>query len=100
MTAAPDYSGSNRHRDNPDSGKFRMTAQILQFRDYQNPGDLASMHGDTETSLAKLSHMAAEVFTALTIGTAAEEHRALEKHCLIIEGKLYGAGSLGNFTVK
>ena len=31
------------------------------------------MHGDTEASLAKLSHMAAELFNALTIGTAAEE---------------------------
>jgi len=56
-----------------------MTAQIIQFRDYQNPGDLASMHGDTETSLAKLSHRAAEVFNALTIGTAREEYRAPEK---------------------
>jgi hypothetical protein len=77
-----------------------MTAQIIQFRDYQNPGDLASMHGDTETSLAKLSHMAAEVFNALTIGTAAEEYGAPEKTCVIIEGKPYGAGSLGNFAVK
>ena len=80
MTAASDYPVSNRHRDNPDSGKLRMTAQIIEFRDYQNPGDLASMHGDTETSLAELSHMAAEVFNALMIDTAAAEYSAPEKN--------------------
>jgi hypothetical protein len=42
-----------------------MTAQIIQFRDYQNPRDLAPMQGDIETSLVKLNHMAAEVFSAL-----------------------------------
>jgi hypothetical protein len=100
MTAVSDYSGSNRHRDNPDSGKLRMTAQIIQFRDYQNPGDLAPMHGDTEASLAKLSHMAAEVFNALTIGPAAEEYSAPEKTCVIIEDRFYRAGSLENLAVK
>src|SRR5258705_250660 len=54
-----DYSGSNRRRDN------LTDAQIIQFRDYQNPRDLAPMHGDIETSLVKLNHMAAEVFNAL-----------------------------------
>jgi hypothetical protein len=95
-----DYSGSNRHRDISYSGKLRMTAQIIHFREYQNPRDLAPMHGDTETSLAKLSHMAAEVFNALTIGTAAEEYSVPEKTCVIIEDKLYRAGSLGNLAVK
>jgi hypothetical protein len=46
-----------------------MTAQIIQFRDYQIPRDLAPMHGDVETSLAELKHMAAEVFNALMIDT-------------------------------
>jgi hypothetical protein len=74
-----DYSGSNRHRANPDSGELRMTAQIIQFRDYQIPRDLAPTHGDIETSLAKLNHMAAEVFNALMIDTAAAEYRAPTK---------------------
>jgi hypothetical protein len=39
-----------------------MTAQIIQFRGYQNRRDLAPV--DIETSLAKLNHMAAEVFNA------------------------------------
>jgi len=74
-----DYTGNDRHRDNSDSGELRMTAQIIQFRDYQIPRDLAPMHGDIETSLAKLNHMAAEVFNALMIDTAAAEYSAPKK---------------------
>jgi hypothetical protein len=74
-----DYSGNDWHHDNPDSGELRMTAQIIQFRDYQNPCDLAPMHGDIETSLAKLNHMAAEVFNALMFDTAAAEYSANQK---------------------
>ena len=55
-----------------------MTAQIIPFRDYQNPRDVAPMNGDIKTRLAELNHMAAEVFNALTIGTAREEYRALK----------------------
>jgi hypothetical protein len=51
-----------------------MTAQIIQFRDYRIPRDLAPMHGDVETSLAELKHMAAEVFNALMIDTAPAEY--------------------------
>jgi hypothetical protein len=46
----PDYTGIERHPDNPDSGELRVTAQIIQLRDYQIPRDLAPMHGDIETS--------------------------------------------------
>jgi hypothetical protein len=56
-----------------------MTGQIIQFRDYQNPRDLAPAHGNIETSLAKLNHMAAEIFNALMIDTAATEYSAPEK---------------------
>jgi hypothetical protein len=76
-----------------------MTAQIIQFRDYQNPRDLAPMHGVIETSLVKQNHMAAEVFNALMIDTAARRNIApLKKRCVIIEDKLYRAGSLGNLA--
>jgi hypothetical protein len=51
-----------------------MTAQIIQFRDYQILRDLAPMHGDVETSLAELNHMAAAVFKALMIDTAPAEY--------------------------
>jgi hypothetical protein len=51
-----------------------MTAQIIQFRDYQIPRDLAPMHGDVETSLAELNQMAAEVLNALMIDTAPAEY--------------------------
>ena len=51
-----------------------MTAQIIQFSDYQDPGDLAATHGDIETRLAKLNGMAAEVFNALMIDTAPAEY--------------------------
>jgi hypothetical protein len=69
-----DYTGNDRHRDIPNSGELRMTAQIIQFRDYQIPRALAPRHGDVETSLAELSHMAAEVFNALMIDTAPAEY--------------------------
>jgi hypothetical protein len=51
-----------------------VTAQIIQFRDYQIPRDLAPMRSDVETSLAELKHMAAEVFNALMIDTAPAEY--------------------------
>ena len=51
-----------------------MTAQIIQFRDYQIARDLATMHGDVETTLAELNRMAAEVFNALMIDTAPAEY--------------------------
>jgi hypothetical protein len=51
-----------------------MTAQIIQFRDYQISRDLVPMHGDVETSLTELNHMAAEVFSALMIDTAPAEY--------------------------
>jgi hypothetical protein len=56
-----------------------MTAQIIQFRDYQILRDLAPTHGDVETSLAKLNHMAAEIFNALMIDGAAAECSAHKK---------------------
>ena len=56
-----------------------MTARIIQFRDYQDPGHLAAMHGDIETRLAKLTEMAAEVFKALMIDTAAANYSAPER---------------------
>jgi hypothetical protein len=74
-----DYSGGDRHRDNSDSGELRMTAQIIQFRDYRIPRDLAPMHGDIETSLEKLNQMAAEVFHALMIDAASAEYSAPKK---------------------
>jgi hypothetical protein len=69
-----DYTGNDRHRDNPNSGELRMTAQIIQFRDYQIPRDLAPMHGNFETRLAELNHMAAGVLNALMIDAAAAEY--------------------------
>ena len=57
-----------------------MTAQIIQFRDYQNRRDLTPMHGDIETRLAELDHMAAEVFRALMIDMAAVEYSAPDKN--------------------
>jgi hypothetical protein len=51
-----------------------VTAQIIQFRDYQIPRDPAPMRGDVETSLAELKHMAAEVFNGLMIDTAPAEY--------------------------
>ena len=93
MTAASDYSGSNRDRDNPDSGKLRMTAQIIQFRDYQNPRRLRPMHGDIERRLADLNHMASEVFNALMIDMAAMETALLTRTCVIIEDRLCPVGS-------
>jgi hypothetical protein len=75
-----DYCGSHRRRDNPDSGELRVTAQIIKFRDYQNPRGLAPVHGDIETRLAELNHIAAEVFSALMIDTAAVEYGAPDKN--------------------
>ena len=75
-----DYSANDLHRDNPDSGELRVTAQIIQFRDYQDRRDLAPMRGDIETRLAKLDHMAAEVFKALMIDAAAVEYSASDKN--------------------
>jgi hypothetical protein len=60
--------------DNPNSGELRMTAQIIQFRDYRIPRGLAPMHRDVETNLAELNHIAAEVFNALMIDTAPAEY--------------------------
>jgi hypothetical protein len=76
-----DYSGHSRHRDNPASGELRMTAQIIQFRDYQHPRDPAPTHGDIESSLTKLNHLAVEVFSALMNDTGVAEHNAT-KNCL------------------
>ena len=75
-----DYCGGHRHRANPDSGGLRMTAQIIQFRNHQNPSGLAQMHGDVETRLADLNQMASEIFYALMIDTAAVEYGAPEKN--------------------
>src|SRR5437667_10657483 len=97
--AIPDYSASRTIGDSPDSGELRMTAQIIQFRDNQNPRDLAPMHGNIEKRLTKLNHMAAEVFNALTIDTAAAEYSAAEKTCVIIDKKAYRVGSLGILAV-
>jgi hypothetical protein len=56
------------------------------------------MHGVIETSLVKQNHMAAEVFNALMVDTAAAEYSAPEKRCVIIEDNLYRFGSLGNLA--
>jgi hypothetical protein len=80
-----DNSSSDRHLDNPDSGEFRMTAQIIQFRDHQNQRDLAPMNGDIETRLAELDHMAAEVFKALMTDTAAAEYSAPDKRLVFFQ---------------
>lgn len=61
-----------------------MTAQIIQFRDYQNLRDLAPMNGHIETRLAELDHMAAEVFKALVIDTDAAEYGAPDKKMLLL----------------
>jgi hypothetical protein len=76
------YSASG-YRDIPDSGELRMTAQIIPFRDYQNPRDVAPMNGDIETRLAELNHMAAEIFEGLMIDTAAAEYSAPDKNLLL-----------------
>ena len=75
-----------------------MTVQIIRFRNYRNPRDLAPMHGDIETN--KPNHMAAPLFNALTIDTAAAEYSAPEETCVIIEDRLYRVGSLGSLAVK
>src|SRR6266446_2629292 len=76
------YSASG-HRDSPDSGELRMTAQIIPFRDYQNPRDVAPMNGDIETRLAELNHMAAEVFKGLMIDMATPEYSDPDKNLLL-----------------
>ena len=48
-----------------------MSAQIIQFRKYQKSREFARMHGDVERSLAKLSELAAQVFSALQSDAAA-----------------------------
>src|SRR5260370_20423571 len=78
----PNYSASG-HRDSPDSGELRMTAQIIPFRDYQNPRDVAPMNGDIETRLAELNHMAAEIFEGLMIDTVAAEYSGPDKNLLL-----------------
>jgi len=55
------------------SGELRMTVQIIQFTDGQDPRDLAPAHGDIEARLAELNRMAAEIFHALMIDMAAVE---------------------------
>jgi hypothetical protein len=54
--------------------KLRMTVQIIQFTDCQDPRDAAPVQGDIETRLADLNRMAAEIFRALMIDTAAVEN--------------------------
>jgi len=75
-----DYCGSHRHPDNPVSGELRMTVQIIQSTDCQDPRDLAPVHGDIETRLADLNRMAAEIFHALMIDTAAVEYGPPEEN--------------------
>ena len=69
-----DYCGSHRHPDNPVSGELRMTVQIIQSTDCQDPRDPAPLHGDIETRLADRNDMAAEVFDAFMIDTAGVEY--------------------------
>jgi hypothetical protein len=57
-----------------------MTVQIIQFTDCRDPRDLAPLHGDIETRLVELNRMAAEIFHALMIDTAAAEHGSLEEN--------------------
>src|SRR5258708_39477708 len=70
-----DYCGSNRYPDNPVSGELRMTVQIIQFTDCQDPRDLAPEHGDIETRLGDLNGMAAEKLPALMSETAGLGYR-------------------------
>ena len=60
-----------------------MTAQIIPFRDYQNPRDVAPMNGDIETRLAELNHMAAEVFKGLMIDMTTPEYSDPDKNLLL-----------------
>ncbi len=57
-----------------------MTVQIIQFTDCQDPLDLAPLHGDIETRLVDLHRMAAEIFHALMIDTAAVEYAPPEEN--------------------
>jgi hypothetical protein len=67
----------------PDSGELRKTAQIIPFRDYQIPRDVAPMNGDIETRLAELNHMAAEIFEGFMIDTVAAEYTGPDKNLLL-----------------
>jgi hypothetical protein len=67
---------------------MRMTAQIIPFRDYQNPRDVGPMNGDIETRLAELNHMAAEVFKGLTIDMATAEYSDPDKNLLLFSQAL------------
>ena len=57
-----------------------MTAKLIQLRDYQNPRDLAPMHGDIEIPLAGSNHVTAE--TAV-IGTAATKYSDPNQNLLL-----------------
>ena len=48
-----------------------MSAQIIQFSKYRKSREFARMPGDIEKSLAKLSVLAAQVFSALQNDAAA-----------------------------
>jgi hypothetical protein len=48
-----------------------MSAQIIQFSKYRKSREFARMPGDIERSLAKLSVLAAQVFSALQNDAAA-----------------------------
>jgi hypothetical protein len=75
-----DYCGGHRHPDDPIGGELRMTAQMIQFTDCQDPRDPAPVHGDIETRLVHLNHMAAEIFHALMIDTAEAEYGPPEEN--------------------
>ena len=74
------YLISVRHPDNPVSGELRMTVQIIQFTDCQDPSNLAPVHADIETRLVDLNRMAAKIFHALVIDTAAVEYGPPEEN--------------------
>jgi hypothetical protein len=57
-----------------------MTAKLIQLRDYQNPRDLAPLHGDIEIHLARSNHVTA--VTAL-IGTAATKYSDPNQNLLV-----------------
>jgi len=59
---------------------MRMTVQIIQFTDCQDPRDLAPVHGDIETRLVDLNRMAAEIFHAVMIDMAAVEYGPPEEN--------------------
>jgi hypothetical protein len=75
------YSVSGTMVISPDSGELRMTAQIIPFRENQNPRDVAPMNGLIETRLAELNHMA--VFKGLTIDMVAAQYSDPDKNLLL-----------------